>query len=107
MKTRLPTTRSPTASSMPLPSAATSTSACMKAMVVRVGVRARLGRRVDRWEQGCTSHLSQEGALLPPRHPGPPGELPHSSCRLEQHVVWGHFFIGSRSVSLISQIFES
>lgn len=43
MKTRLPTTRSPTASSMPLPSAATSTSVCMKAMVVRAGVRARPG----------------------------------------------------------------
>lgn len=64
------------------------------------------GRRVDRWEQGCTSHLSQEGALLPSRRPGPLGELPHSSCRLEQHMAWGHLFIGSRSVSPISQIFE-
>ena len=43
MKTRLPTTRSPTASSMPLPSAATSTSESMKAMVGRAGVRARPG----------------------------------------------------------------
>ena len=43
MKTPLPTTRSPTPLSMPPPSAATSTLACMKAMVVRAGMRPRPG----------------------------------------------------------------
>lgn len=107
MKTPLPTTRSPTASSVPPPSAATSTSACTRAMEVRGGWDwgPSLSRKAGRWEQGCILIPLSGGALLSPRHPGPLGKLPHSSRGLEQHVAWGQPSAGSGSLSQISQIF--
>lgn len=65
-KTPLPTTRSPTASSMHPPSAATSTSACMKAMEVR----AESGGRPS-WEEGWWAPCSH-GPLQRQGHPPSP-----------------------------------
>lgn len=100
MKTRLPTTSSPTASSVPPLLAAILTSAYMRAMEVRGRPRAQPGGRA-----GWHVRTSLGRGPLSPRHPGLLTKLPHSSCWLEKHVAWGQPSTGSRATSHICQSF--